>query len=552
MAFALCSLLFLLAACKKEYKVDGFEPSRLFTPGAISVANGETMASLSWSPSLFAGGTPTQYTVEVSQDPNFAGTAPFTAVVDTPGIKITDADITIKQDYFARIRANAKGNSAASNWAVSESFRITGEQIFFPVNDAELKDKTAMLRWRPYAGLTKIALTEAGGSPIDIALTGTDVTDAFKLLENLKASTVYTAEIYKGSLVKGIISFTTKEPSIYTTTITPADDLVAVVANAADGDVIGLAAGEYNIRDAVTTEYVNLIIQQKTLTIAAISGTPADTKVNFKEVVLKGTGAGVIFKDLEFDGAPATTAGQQALYFVNLVGNASDAEAATFTTLELNNCIVRNMGNCLMRGNRAANNAHKIGSIKLSNSQVLNSAQVNSNYGLFTINKLEFGSIELSNSTFHKVGRAFIDWSTTLTVSTLPVITMDHCTLNTFGMQNGNKYILVDGNGSNFDLTIRNSILANSPYPGETCQPAAIRSGSGATMLYANNNSFNLTSGGATPAALTFPALVVMQDNLAIDLGWTDATVDFSLPPASALRTASSTGGPIGDPRWSN
>ena len=39
------------------------------------------------------------------------------------------------------------------------------------------------------------------------------------------------------------------------------------------------------------------------------------------------------------------------------------------------------------------------------------------------------------------------------------------------------------------------------------------------------------------------------QDNA---LNWTNTTIDFTLPVNSPLRTASSTGAAIGDPRWWN
>jgi len=38
--------------------------------------------------------------------------------------------------------------------------------------------------------------------------------------------------------------------------------------------------------------------------------------------------------------------------------------------------------------------------------------------------------------------------------------------------------------------------------------------------------------------------------NTTTDLGWTATTTSFTLPAGSALRTASTTGGAIGDPRW--
>jgi hypothetical protein len=49
---------------------------------------------------------------------------------------------------------------------------------------------------------------------------------------------------------------------------------------------------------------------------------------------------------------------------------------------------------------------------------------------------------------------------------------------------------------------------------------------------------------------MSFASYVQMSNNQTIDLGWTNATTDFTLPAASPLKTASTTNGPIGDPRW--
>ncbi|MET0635688.1 MAG: DUF4957 domain-containing protein [Chitinophagaceae bacterium] len=540
-----------LYSCKKEYKVGDFDPDRMFKPGQVTVTNGETNVLLRWGASLFSAGRGVTYNVEISEDPLFASTPVFTANTDTTALIVTDADLEIKTDYYARIKTNTTGNSNESGWVVSPVIRISGEQIFFPVNSADLTDRKVRLKWRQYPGLTRIVLTPAGGTAMEIPLTADDVTASSRLIEGLTGSTLYTAEIFLGVLSKGLISFTTNEPSIYTTILSPTDNLVDAIAAAANGDLIGLEPGIYNSVDNGGL-FTNIVLQQKTITLASISNNPDDTKVNFKEIVFKGSGAGMVLQGIELDGAASTASGQQALYLINLVGAGSDPEAAVFTKLEINNCVIRNLGNCLMRANRAANNDHKIDLIRLNNVRCFNSASINTNYGLFTINKLEFRRMELLNSTFYKSGRAFIDWSATIIVTPVPVVLVDQCTINTLGMQNGNKNIVFDANGSVVNLSFQNSIIANTPYPAETSQPAAIRLGAGSVASFNNNNTFKFTGGGATPAALTFPATVTLLNNQELDLGWTDQTTDFNIPAGSPLRTAGVTGGPIGDPRWIN
>lgn len=546
-AFLLLGILVVsMAGCEKTLNTDVNLP-RPFTPASLNINAGETQAVISWPASLFSAGKGVTYTVQVSKDPNFAGTPDQVINTDTTSITLTDAVLTVKQTYYVRVKAVSATGTESKSWVVNTSgFMITGEQIFSAVLDAELKDKSVTLRWRPTDGLTKIVLTPAGGPSVDIPLDATDISNNFKLITDLEPSTAYTAEIFKEAVTKGTITFTTKAPSIFTTTITTADNLVSVVAAAANGDVIGLEDGTYDCVDGTGT-FTNLTVTGKKITLQSVSGDPAKVKVNYKEITLKGA-AGIILKNIEFDGAPSTAAGQQALYFINLVGAGAEGEATTFSDIIVDNCLVHDMGNTFMRGNRGSGNGDfKIDTIKINNSLVYNSAKINNNYSFFQINKLQFTTIQVTNSTLYSIGRAFVDWDANFSVTPRPTIMIDQCTINNLGMANM-QYILFDVNNNDIEVTMQNSIVMNSPYPSETVQ-SLIR-GANALIKITHSNYAKLTDGAATPAALTIPASVTLSNNSTIDLGWTAATTDFTLPAASPLRTAGTTGGPIGDPRW--
>jgi hypothetical protein len=539
---ALLLLVSIFAACEKDTK-EAFKPSRLFAPGRISTTPRATNVKLEWDASLYATDTVT-YVVEVSKDSLFAGTPVYTTEVKTDSVIITDQQLLVRQKYFARVKAKGIGQSAESNWQYSPSFGILGEQFFLPIVDTDLKDKSVILKWKITPGLTRILIGPVGGSPTQILLDAADLAAGQKLITGLTAKTLYLAELLQGSLSKGTITFTTKEPSLYTVELIPTDNLVTAVANAANGDVIGLKPGTYDCVD-MAAAWANLVITQKSITIQSISNNPADTKVNFKEVTLKGTGAGVTLKGITFDGAPGT-----GVYFLNLTGLNADADAATFTDITVDNCIVKNMGNCFFRGNRGnAAGDHKISSIKVNNTIASNSS-TGSTYIFFTMEKLQFAKLELTNSTFHSMGRGFIVCGTTLTVK--PTILVNQCTINNFGSGGTSRnYTILDANANPVDLTIQNSIIANTPIAGQTIGPSALRAtGGGSVLLFANNNTFNLTNGATPAVALTFPAALTMQSNKTINLGWNETTVDFKLPAGSELLTSSTTNGPIGDPRW--
>lgn len=536
----------LAFACKKDKATEEFNPDRFFAPGRITVTSGETNAKLEWKPSLHISDSIT-YVVEVSQDSLFAGTIDYTAETKQDTLTITDDQVQIKQKYFARVKAKGQGAVADSKWEYSPSFSIRGEQLFLAINDVQLKDKSVLLRWRIINGLTKIVLTPATGTPIEITLDATDQAAGEKLITGLAPNTAYVAEIFQGTVSKGTISFTTKEPSVYAVVLSPADDLLAAVANAANGDVIGLEPGTYDCLDA-TSAYANLVVTQKSITIQSVSNNPADTKVNYREITLKGTGAGITLKGIDFDGGPANATAAQALYFLNLVGLASDGEAATFTNIVVDNCIVRNMGNCLFRGNRGGNNAHKIGTMRFNNSIIGDCQNLNS-YTFFTMDKMEFTKLELVNSTLNNLGRAFISWSTNITMATPPTILIDQCTINNLGREGRNNFF-IDANANPVVINIQNSIIANTPYEGQTTGTTLVRATGAITSTLAYTNTFKLTNGASPAVNLTFPAVLAPSGNKTIDLGWDGATINFTLPAGSELRTSSSSGGPVGDPRW--
>ncbi|WP_299819712.1 DUF4957 domain-containing protein [uncultured Pontibacter sp.] len=522
-------------SCKDDKELEEFQPERVFTPVNVKAANGETQAVITWNPSLFTQGKGATYTVEVSKDQAF-GSVDFSMHTDTAQAIITDENVEIKQPYYARIRANALGTAAASNWITSPVFTITGEQIFLAIAGPDIKDKSVLLRWRETAGLTKIVLTPANGNPTDYAITAEEIEASGKTITGLTPNTAYTAVIFAGNKNKGTITFSTKEPSIYTATVATIDELKAAIENAAPGDVIGLEDGAYDHSAS------NIIISEKNITLQSISGNPANTIVHFKEITLKGNGAGVKLAGIGFDG---TTAG--ADYFLNLTGLNSDGEAANFTSIVVENCTVNFTKNCFMRANRGSANAHKIESITVKNTVASNNGT--GSYHYFMLDKLEFKTLTIESSTLYNSGRALISWATNMTVPTKPTVMINQATINNFGFA-GRNYVLLDANANAINYTLQNSIVANTPKDG-TIGTSFVRANSdGSTVIVRNNNFFKLLDGSNPPVEVTFPSFVQLSDNKFIDLGWTASTTTFELPANPEIRTASVTGGPIGDLRW--
>ncbi|MCH7413894.1 DUF4957 domain-containing protein [Belliella sp. R4-6] len=508
-----------------------------FRPVRITGANGEIAATLTWPQALFTDPGEVNYQVQISQDSLFS-TIEFEKETAATTIEVSDEVLEIQVDYFARVRALGVSSAQDSEWQrTMEPFRITGEQIFLPTFDNEIGSSTVLLRWRPTSNPTSIVVSDVADNSITYTLTDADRQAAQVILEGLTPLMSYTAEIFEGTRIKGTTSFVMKEQSIFDIVIGPGDNFRAIIEDAEDGAIIGLQAGTYDVIDSEGA-FANLRIVGKTITLQSVSGDPSDTKVNFRELTFTESGAGITVRGITFDGGPGIGA-----YFLNFAGG-----AAQFTDIIVDNCIVENVGVSFMRANRAGNNEHKMGLIQVSSS-ILRNHNVE-NYHVFHVDKLEFREIEITNSTFSSLGsRGFIGWTTNITMPVTPKITVNNVSINGLGSRNRND-VLLDCNNNLVEFTMRNSILNSMPFEGQTVGVRLIRANPDSQIVLSHTNMFNLTTGGAEPEALTLQTYVQTSNILNVDLGWNSRTTNLTLPAATPLRTASTTGGPIGDPRW--
>src|SRR5205823_8183680 len=93
--------------------------------------------------------------------------------------------LTIKKDYYARVKAIGQDKTGDSNWLVSPSFKILGEQFLNPVTSDNVIDKSVRLTWRSSPDLTSIVITPTVGSPITVNLTSGDLAALIKQIDNL-------------------------------------------------------------------------------------------------------------------------------------------------------------------------------------------------------------------------------------------------------------------------------------------------------------------------------------------------------------------------------
>ena len=550
-------LLLIICAigCESDDDFSAEGPTRMFTPGMISVQSYEDRAELTWDASLFTSGIAEIYTAQVSEDSLF--TTPSEVILeketDTSGVVFTDEELAVRQQYFVRVKVNALDDRPESNWSISRGFSIRGVQKLYPILSPNKLSDRVTVEWEITEGVTEFRLQEYTqdetdplsepvfvGDPIIVPITSQEAQNGTKVIENLDPNTKYNIDLYEGNVSIGYRSFQTKVESNYTQILTPADDIVTIVNNSQDGDVIGLEPGVY---DANGDKFQ---IYNKTIVIESTSNNPNDTKINFNEFTLKDNGAGITLRGIELDGQ------EDALYLINLTSSNGNDDVAAFTDVFIENCIVHGVETSAFRANRGQDGAYSMNSFNIDFSTFYDFAP--GSYAFLHVEELVVNEVNLSNSTFYRAGDLFIRYRKEISPSPNPTFNINYCTINSIGFSD--NYTLLDLNDVQATLNFRNNILANIPRPGGSARVDLIRmDNETSSASFAYNNFFNLTDGDVDePQQVLIPqpeeGYITQENMYNVDLGWDDSTTDFSLPSDSELQNASSTGGAIGDPRW--
>src|SRR5258707_7984978 len=205
----IASLFFVLlaVACSKEDTK--LSLSRQFSPTKFTITNGETQSTVTWTASLFTISGQVTYAVRVSDNASGFSKPAYTTTTTDVSVILTDNMFTIKKNYYARVKAQGQDKTGDSNWLVSSSFRILGEQFLNPVTIDNVIDQSVRLSWRASPDLTSIVITPATGAPIVVNLSAADLTAMMKQIDNLTPATTYTAEIFASTKTKGTQQFTT-------------------------------------------------------------------------------------------------------------------------------------------------------------------------------------------------------------------------------------------------------------------------------------------------------------------------------------------------------
>lgn len=331
------SLAVAISGCKKiDPEVTSLDVSRLFSPINLDarVIN-KTSLRLTWKQVAKA----TTYDVEVFEngDLDFSGT-PVKSVADVAidQLPLTITGFSGETKYSVRVRAVGKDINE-SKW-VSTTFTTDAEQLFKPVDVADLEATAVTLRWTPGETVTQISLNPGN---ISHNITPEEAAAGAATVTGLAGETSYTAKIMNGNIVRGTIAFTTLINLGGATQVNPGDDLSAILASAEDGAVLALMPGEY------TGSSLNI---EKSVSI--IGARPAEKPVLKGTIVHVKTGAALSLKDLVLDGTGSD--GNQALVYDDEGNNGA---------LVVENCEITNYVKGLMYVNKAT----KIASVEFKN-----------------------------------------------------------------------------------------------------------------------------------------------------------------------------------------
>ncbi len=290
----------LVAGCKDDLEeIKTLDTSRLFSPTDVEtrIIN-QTSVRLSWNPVKKA----LSYNIEFFEgsDPNFSGT-PFKVL---QGITYDQIPITVpgfdgETNYTVRIKAIGEGIDD-SKW-ITATFKTGAEQIFFPVDPADIEATSVILRWPAGETATHVNL-EPGA--ITHQLTADEITAGAVTISNLVSETEYTAKLMNGEKVRGTITFTTLIDIGGATLVNPGDDLKALVEAANPDDAFALMPGEYTIADNININ--------NTITIFGVR--PNEKPIITGAVFRMKNGSGLRLKDILADGATAPDGNQMVIY----------------------------------------------------------------------------------------------------------------------------------------------------------------------------------------------------------------------------------------------
>lgn len=414
--------------------------------------------------------------------------------------------------------------------STSESVKVTNQILigkFIPMHNSAAIDKITALTISDgtytYTVTPESPDTEFGKEGIYVAMLPVDSKEV--TIEAVAATKKYTFTKDGITLAVGYLYNSLTIPMsevIRINTGTP-DALRLALAGAISGDIIEMAAGTY-----VESNSDYIAFTGKDVTVRAASG--AKVIIQPQVPVTISEGATAKFVDVTFD---ASHLNDLASWYEHVIYAADD---------NVNNKLI--IENCELKGFGKNNSA-----IYCSSSNVLASISINNCYFhdnmkscVFTENTSYPKAFTMTNSTIANIStNSESYWAGIFDIrSTAAAVRVDHCTFyNCIPMNTDYGAI---GKGGSSAVVISNSIFM---LPTATDNIRVVKC-PGGTVEYCLVFNYLKDSGWGIHSNLTKSNCINNVDPKFVDA----VNNDFTLDTGSPALTASSTGGPIGDPRW--
>ena len=517
--FISLAAVLVLVACKKEDDLG--EAPRLFRPviKEALVSNGNWIKT-SWQ----AVSGSASYTAEISTD-SFKTVA---ASVKTDTNVYLFENLYWEKLYQVRVKANAADTSKSSKFGSLGEIKTARFPTILNIPAlSEVNDASVKVSWtNSGAAVTEVKVLLAADSSVvkTAALNATDVTNAYKLISGLNASTPYIIFLYSGTTVRGWANFSTKAALtgalIDLRNISGVPSLlIDTIPDIASGSIILLKRGEtYNISTSINLN--------KTLTFMAGDDllNPAKPIISLPSNFNIASGAvidSIVFNDVILRG---TDYASKYVFNINV--------ACTIGKIRFENCVAEIFRGVL----RAQSQPVIIGALEMNNC-IVDSI---SNYGVFNIDVAtsRADNIKLTNSTFYKAEKIITSKNNSVSVL------IDNCTFNEAPMGNSSSYYIdystAGTNNVTNGITVNNCIFGIGKNSNGAFTVRDVRANAATTINTANNHrtSDHLSAGNDFPSInlLTISAAQLWQDPAAGNFKIINNTF-------SARNTS-------GDPRW--
>lgn len=445
-AFAFATLLtgsITFTACEDIDDIHELSLNRLLSPtNLIGKVNSKVNITASWD----AMDGATAYIIEFyKEDPNCEGTPIVSETIENT--EFTKEGLDGETEYTIRVKSIAEGLND-SKWAVITRSTEVTEQIFKTIEDTDVADKTATVKWDVNAVINgsktvkEIQLSwtdeKKKAQQTTVQISPDEASAGQKVLSELLPSTAYEIKIKNNEgKTLGIKTFTTKADLTKVTQVHSGDDLIAILNAAKEGDYIAIMDNAEYTLYAENDEDKTYILN-KSLTISGYysSNRPTITGgITIATAVKSLELSNVIFKGEEKAGGL-------------LIMGSSPAE---IETCKINGCDISNYKNSIISNETKVN----IGTITIQNSIVSNIGR-----DVIDIRGGKLKSIEVFACTFNNTARTFLrnNSDAIVTVSFTQCTFYKTCHLDN---KDNNGLFLMDKTTDNSELIVKQCLFSN-------------------------------------------------------------------------------------------